>query len=72
MNKEETLYEDLFEVEVIRRKQYQEENHELQQRINKAIEILKNIYKLDNVTITNNASEEIFKAIEILKGENNE
>lgn len=42
-----------------------------QERIEKAITILNNIYMLDNVTITNNACEEIDKAINILQGENN-
>ena len=37
-------------------------------RIDKAIEILENIYMLDNVEITNNAVREIDKAIDILKG----
>jgi len=41
-------------------------------RIDKAIEILENIYMLDNVTITNNACNEIDKAINILKGEDKE
>ena len=38
-------------------------------RVDKAIEILENIYMLDNVTITNNACNEIDKAINILKGD---
>lgn len=33
MNKEETLYEDLFEIEATRRRQYQKENHELKERL---------------------------------------
>lgn len=41
---------------------------EKQQRIDNAIEILENIYMLDNVEITNNAIREIDKAIDILKG----
>ena len=45
---------------------------ESQARIDKTIEILEHIYMLDNVTITNNACEEIDKAIKILKGESNE
>lgn len=37
-------------------------------RVDKAIEILENIYMLKDVSITNNACNEIDKAINILKG----
>ena len=40
---------------------------QLSLRIDKTINILNNIFMLDNVTITNNACEEIYKAINILQ-----
>ena len=43
-------------------------NGELRKTINEAVNILERIYLLENVSITNNAVNEIDKAINILQG----
>lgn len=66
--KEESMYDFYREQTLLLTEEYKE----LKERIDKAIEILENIYMLKDVSITNNACNEIDKAINILKGDDKE